>query len=581
MSQNKTSFPKKTRQILSVAISASVLSMHSLAGMGQTQPEVVDLMILYTEGAKSTADSYANNAGINKRITDLVEQLNELYRINNANIQLNLVHSELTADADTKRLDKITVGSHSVSIVSSNRGIRDLRAQYGADLVLTLVSVPEAVYDGTCGIATTSGAKVQEGQFSLSDRDNAYSVASIDKNTCDTYSHKKDKTLFDEVVLVVAHEFGHSMGLNHDVRTEKNNFNVSINDNAMKSFLKEALLEVKSDEYLKKNGKLPKKGSIVINDPTFDDYKLIAGGLYEYSFGYGEDDLFTTIMGYTDSYDTENKNWLPYFSTQNPVTYTFPFFRLDRTELDKPGADWSKISWLREDCSSSTCDYNLIPGKYPTTKVIKQLTSIGNADKNTLKAVNQASKQISEFCVSKDQTSQYPYTEPKAVKVKGMTLREFSLIHAYTINFNKTPFWSKEYPKSTEGFYGWQSEILDIIDIDAKKRYMTVSTVDNTMPVVGLDLTCALQQNETYRFAAEVQGGSEGVAAIWLYYETAQDTQDWILIDYKPVNQVDWTALTGDIRMPSQLTNARLVITGVSDGVGFSLNELKVLTKRN
>ncbi|MCX4029814.1 carbohydrate binding domain-containing protein [Endozoicomonas sp. SM1973] len=538
---------KKLNKYLCLSVVSGLFSTGALA-TPKNQLNSIDLMVLYTDGAELTEQSYGQGTGIDKRVSDLVKQLNKLYKNNSVNVQLNLVYSALTKESDINRLDTITVGNHSVSITAANRQIRDLRAQYGADFVLILTSVPKQIYDGTCGVASTSGSLVQKGRFSLQDRDQAYAVVSIDKETCDTFSRQQHETLFDEVELVAAHELGHLMGLNHDHKTERQDFNELIKDNELKSYIKEVLAVVKKDEYVKNNNKLPPKGTMIVNDPTFDDFKQISGGLYDYSFGYGVDDRFTTIMGYTHNYDAENQNWLPYFSTSKSVDYTVPIFRIDKANL---------------------------------VKNLEQVDSMGEPDSNNLQAINQAAKQLTGFCPSADASTELSNTNPKAVKLKGMQLNEFSLIHAYSIDFDKTPLWSPDDPNNTKGFYPWQdSELLTIVDLGANKRLLTVTTTNNTIPAIGLDLTCSLQQNETYRFSAEVQGGDQGIAALWLYYETAQGTQDWILIDYKTVDQLKWTTLTGDIKLPSQLSNVRLLIAGAADGIGFSLKSLNILTKR-
>lgn len=200
----------------------------------------IDVMILYTQGMKST--TYAG--GVDALIDHLIALTNQAYRDSGVAIELHLVHKRptdyLEDNANDAALDDL---SNASDIALLN--VPAWRQQYGADLV-TLLRPLDGINSASCGIAWIGG-----GGGIAFDKDYGYSVVSygrsVDANgnrvSCSEYTY--------------AHELGHNMGAAHDRLT-----------------------------------------SNTIDKVATTAYKY--PGAFNYSYGYGISGNFGTIMSYIE-----------------------------------------------------------------------------------------------------------------------------------------------------------------------------------------------------------------------------------------------------------------------------------------
>ena len=231
------------------------------AGPATATATTVDLLIGYTQGFASANGGTTNAI---TRLNSMVDTANVGLRDSQVNGQVRLVHAMQVGYTDTNSngaaLDQLTgYDSDRQEPSTPNAAFAALRAardQYGADLV-TLVRPFKDPEQDSCGIAWLVGGGKQGDTVSAENGWDyfGYAIVSdgIDANEADgnTY-YCEEHTL--------AHEFGHSLGSQHDRETSKGD-----------------------DDML--------------DDP--DDY-----GAFPYSFGYkptvaGKN--FYTIMAYGDS----------------------------------------------------------------------------------------------------------------------------------------------------------------------------------------------------------------------------------------------------------------------------------------
>ncbi len=158
---------------------------------------IVDVMALYTPDAQAVYGIHTAT-----RINQLISVANQIYHDSGIAITLRPVyHGRVeypAAQADMHTmLQQLTYGEH-----SAFANVAALREHYGADL--TVVFRPLAAQSALCGLANLGGYRTNGDLTAFDNSDFAYSLAAID---CPVSS-------------VLAHEFGHNMGLTHSHRED-------------------------------------------------------------------------------------------------------------------------------------------------------------------------------------------------------------------------------------------------------------------------------------------------------------------------------------------------------------------------
>ena len=158
---------------------------------------VIDVMALYTPDAQAVYGVHTIT-----RINQLISVANQIYHDSGIGITLRPVyHGGVDYPAAQAgmhtMLEQLTYGEH-----PAFAHVAALRERYGADL--TVVFRPLAAQSAMCGLANLGGYRTNGDLTAFDDRDFAYSLAAID---C-------------PVSGVLAHEFGHNMGLTHSHRED-------------------------------------------------------------------------------------------------------------------------------------------------------------------------------------------------------------------------------------------------------------------------------------------------------------------------------------------------------------------------
>lgn len=158
---------------------------------------IIDVMALYTPDAEAVYGIHTAT-----RINQLISVANQIYHDSGIGITLRPVyHGRVdypAAQADMHTmLEQLTYGEH-----PAFADVAALRQQYGADL--TVVFRPLAAQASMCGLANLGGYRTNGDLTAFAAGDFAYSLAAID---CPVSS-------------VLAHEFGHNMGLTHSHRED-------------------------------------------------------------------------------------------------------------------------------------------------------------------------------------------------------------------------------------------------------------------------------------------------------------------------------------------------------------------------
>ncbi|MBC53641.1 MAG: hypothetical protein CMQ34_07370 [Gammaproteobacteria bacterium] len=158
---------------------------------------VIDVMALYTPDAEAVYGTHTAT-----RINQLISVANQIYHDSGIGITLRPVfhggidYPAVQADMHTM-LEQLTYGEH-----PAFANVAALRQRYGADL--TVLFRPLAAQSSLCGLANLGGYRTNGDLTAFDSGDVAYSLAAID---CPVSS-------------VLAHEFGHNMGLTHSHRED-------------------------------------------------------------------------------------------------------------------------------------------------------------------------------------------------------------------------------------------------------------------------------------------------------------------------------------------------------------------------
>lgn len=158
---------------------------------------VIDVMALYTPDAEAVYGIHTAT-----RINQLISVANQIYHDSGIGITLRPVYHggvdypAAGTDMHTM-LEQLTYGEH-----PALANVAALRQRYGADL--TVLFRPLAAQSAMCGLANLGGYRTNGDLTAFDSGDVAYSLAAID---CPVSS-------------VLAHEFGHNMGLTHSHRED-------------------------------------------------------------------------------------------------------------------------------------------------------------------------------------------------------------------------------------------------------------------------------------------------------------------------------------------------------------------------
>lgn len=158
---------------------------------------IIDVMALYTPDAEAVYGVHTAT-----RINQLISVANQIYHDSGIGITLRPVyHGRVDYPSPQANmhtmLEQLTYGEH-----AAFANVAALRRHYGADL--TVVFRPLASQPNMCGLANLGGYRTNGDLTAFDSGDFAYSLAAID---CPVSS-------------VLAHEFGHNMGLTHSHRED-------------------------------------------------------------------------------------------------------------------------------------------------------------------------------------------------------------------------------------------------------------------------------------------------------------------------------------------------------------------------
>ncbi|WP_421189761.1 M12 family metallo-peptidase [Aeromonas enteropelogenes] len=172
-----------------------------VAGLLGATPAVantIDLMVLHTPGL---AARYQGDA--QTRIQHMVNVTNQIYAASGLDLTVRAVHSAEVdypdGGTDNAALNAVTKQTH-----KAFKEVPTLRTRYGADMVALLR--PDTGNHGSCGLAWVGGSAT------YADGRKVYADGDLSKEAGKMFSHVTATGCGD---VVLAHELGHNMGLNH------------------------------------------------------------------------------------------------------------------------------------------------------------------------------------------------------------------------------------------------------------------------------------------------------------------------------------------------------------------------------
>ncbi|RDH45147.1 reprolysin-like metallopeptidase [Zooshikella ganghwensis] len=491
----------------------------ALAG---TDVQEVDILTVYTTEAQQAYEQ--NNLNINQKIKDYINFTNKAFELSQVNIKLNLVE-QYPVDSSIITVDNQSA-KKALLDVQQNRVLRDLRARYQADLVLTFHDIKSAIEASTtCGVTTPKIALYNKGVFSIQNIYNAYALVNV-TDICSNYNIDPNNlsTAYD-----VAHELGHLFGLSHGLATEKNSFP------EYRNTFNNIFQTLKDVDFYGKN--IPPLNDISSVKDAVDAQIFFAQ--YPYAFGYASSGSgsIASIMTYPQDHKFAKR--VPYFSN--------PIIRVCEDGI--------------ESCSEDKKHF--IGGKLSN-----------GLQANSAKALNEAAPHVAKFCLSDKEQSKTSYTAFKIIADPSpLAWHPDSM----TIEFSN---------EDSEGLYPWIpsedsfSFVEDVVRGDATK----VLKIDNSaqrLAALGINMTCAMQAGNKYLIKAHVKGLSDGQASLKVYYETSEGQKTWVNLMNSTVDSLNWTELSAAIELPNNLTLLHIYIDGADDQNGFLLSDLDIAEHRS
>lgn len=169
-----------------------------LLGATPVLAETIDLMVLHSPGL---AARYQGDA--QTRIQHMINVTNQIYAASGLDLTVRAVHSQQVnypdGGTDDKALKDVTKQR-----VPVFKEVPTLRTRYGADMVVLMR--PNTGDHGSCGLAWVGGSAT------YADGRKAYADGDVSKEAGNMFSHVTATGCGD---VVLAHELGHNMGLNH------------------------------------------------------------------------------------------------------------------------------------------------------------------------------------------------------------------------------------------------------------------------------------------------------------------------------------------------------------------------------
>ncbi|MDE1466074.1 hypothetical protein [Spartinivicinus poritis] len=340
------------------------------------------------------------------------------------------------------------------------------------------------------------------------------------------------------------------MGLTHDIRTNYYDIDSTIRDEI------ERKAKTKHIKYLKDNNYL-----------TYDDFvkkNELAELDLENNFELYAEYLRTNNIRDEDSFVRELSS--PYLGGIYSFSTGFSF--------EKGGKYYGTIM---------SYDQNLPYFSNPSIKCSTNDLSesglkCGSEFDNSSRSLNLTAKKISNFCSASKRDRSDLATNFELVKLIAES-------EAETIDFDFThPYYNEFNTKDQFGIYQWNKTGLlnfdtankQVVDDEGNSSIeeTTVLMVQDSkyFPAVGFELSCVAEEKKAYIVGASVKTAKPGKSTLWLYYELAaldpkSDTQvkKWIKLDEKDTDNNQFTDLEAAVRLPENITVARIAITSTND----------------
>lgn len=169
-----------------------------LLGATPVLAETIDLMVLHSPGL---AARYQGDA--QTRIQHMINVTNQIYAASGLDLTVRAVHSQQVNYPDSGT-DGQALRDVTKQRVPAFKDVPALRTRYGADMVVLMR--PNTGDHGSCGLAWLGGSAT------YADGRKAYADGDVSKEADSMFSHITATGCGD---VVLAHELGHNMGLNH------------------------------------------------------------------------------------------------------------------------------------------------------------------------------------------------------------------------------------------------------------------------------------------------------------------------------------------------------------------------------